>query len=145
MYSMVKRVSVFALALLTLIMGVVVPYRRAEAAIMYNNVTNAYMNCSIDSSNQLHASLTALGIKGTTSSIKAEVYVEKRILGLFWTRVDIGYPNNTWTDSTTSYTYNNVFSTQLSTGVTYRVTATFTVSGDGGADDVIVKTATLSN
>ena len=36
MYSMVKRVSVFALALLTLVMGVVVPFRRAEAATTYN-------------------------------------------------------------------------------------------------------------
>lgn len=65
------------------------------------------------------------------------LYVEKRVLGIFWTRVDIGTPNNVWTDSTSSYTYGEIFSTQLNSTGTYRITATFTVTGTGGTNDTI--------
>ena len=144
MYSMVKRVSVFALALLTFVMGVVVPYRRAEAATTYNNATYTSAICNIDSSGHLDVGLTVSGIKGITTKISVELYVEKRILGVFWSRVNIGYPNNTWTDSNTGINYNNTFSTNLSSNGTYRVTVTFIVSGSGGSDDTIVQTPTCS-
>mgnify|MGYP007070251791 CR=1 FL=1 len=144
MYSMVKRVSVFALALLTLVMGVVVPFRRATAMTTYNNATNATLTSSINSDGRLQALLTATGIKNKTTQIKVKLYVEKRILGIFWSKVDIGYPDNTWTDSTTSYLYSYSFSTNLPSNGTYRVTVEFTFSGTGGADDIINCTDTIT-
>lgn len=143
MYSMVKRVSVFALAMLTLIMGVVVPFRKAEAAIMYNNTTDAYLSCSVNSNGQLQASMSVVGIKNKTTRIDIELYVEKRILGVFWSRVDIGYPNNIWTASTSNYSYSHTFTTNLPSSGTYKVTVTYTVSGSGGSDDIIERTETI--
>ena len=140
MYSMVKRVSVFALALLTLVMGIVVPFRRAEAATTYNNTIQATLNCSIGTNGKLNAVLGVTGIKGKTTHVSVALYVEKRILGVFWSKVDIGCDNNTWTDSYYGYSYDNTFRTDISSSGTYRVTVTYTVSGSGGSDDIITMT-----
>ena len=65
-------------------------------------------------------------------------------MGIFWTRVNIGYTNNVWHDSTTSYIYSNYFEFQLTSTGTYRVTVTYTVSGTGGPADVITLTDILT-
>lgn len=144
MYTLTKKVTVFALALLMLVMSVLVPMKKAEAAMMYNNTYDADLFCTINSSGQLQASLSVTGYKSKTTHISVELYVEKKVLGLFWSRVDIGYTNNVWTDSTTNYRYSNSFTTNLSSTGTYRVTVTYTVSGTGGVSDIIVKTSTVS-
>ena len=144
MYTMTKRGTVFALALLMLVMSVFVPMKKAEAAMMYNNAYDADLYCTINSNGHLQASLSVTGYVKKTTHISVELYVEKRILGLFWSRVDIGCTNNIWTDSTSNYSYSNLFTTNLSSSGTYRVTATYTVSGTGGTADVIVKTSTAS-
>ena len=89
--------------------------------------------------------MQVMGIKGKTTRIEVELYVEKRVLGIFWSRIDIGTPNNVWTDAVNAYQYNNTFSTQLSSTGTYRVTVQFSVYGSGGSTDVIPKEETLSN
>ena len=143
MYSMVKRVSVFALALLTFVMGIVVPFRKAEAAMMYNNTNHASLSASI-TDGKLLASLNVMGIKGKTTKIETELYVEKRVLGLFWSRVDIGCTDNVWHDTTTNYYYSHTFDHDLNSTGTYRVTVTYTGTGTGGSDDVITLTDTTT-
>lgn len=140
----IKKGTVLALTLLMLMACIYAPLGRTEAAVMYNNMTSASMSCSVSSAGELSADLDAAGISGRTTRIKVQLYVEKRVLGLFWSKVDIGCTDNIWEDSTTSVTYSNTFSTHLPSTGKYRVTATFTVSGRGGADDVIVKTSTLT-
>lgn len=114
----------------------------AKAAITYHNTTNTSLTCSINSSGKLHADLTVKGISGTTTLIEADLYVEIRLLGSIWARINIGYPNDVWHDSTTSYNYSNYFEHQLTVHGTYRVSVTYTVSGTGGSPDVIPKTST---
>lgn len=145
MTTITKRGTVFAIALLMLVMSIFVPMRKAKAAMMYNNLTSANIYCSVNSSGELQALLSVSGIKGRTTQIHVELYVEKKILGLFWSRVDIGYTNNVWVDSTTNHTYSHSFITSLPSTGTYRTTVTFTVSGTGGSDDVIVKTDTVTH
>lgn len=132
------------LAVLTLVMSIFVPLNKASAATTYNNTNRANLYASVSSNGRLSASLSVLGIKGITTKIEVSLYVEKRILGLFWSRVDIGCDDNVWEDSTTNYYYNNTFSCDLSSTGTYRVTVTYTVSGTGGASDVITKTDTVT-
>lgn len=139
-----KRFPTLLLALLLLAMSIAVPLKKARAAITYNNTNNTSLDCSVSSGGQLSAVLAVTGIKGTTSRISVELYVEKRVLLVFWSRVDIGCPNNVWTDAVNSYNYGNTFTTNLSSTGTYRVTVTYTVSGSGGADDVITKTQTVT-
>ncbi len=116
--------------------------KKADAATTYHNTAGASINGYITSTGVMRTELTVDGIKNVTTRIQADVYIEKRILGIFWKRVDIGYPNNVWHDSTTSFYYFNYFDVQLSSAGTYRATVTYTVSGTGGSDDIITMTHT---
>ncbi|MCR5808619.1 MAG: hypothetical protein K6G56_03560 [Clostridiales bacterium] len=144
MKNYLKRTAVLLMAGLMLLAGIAVPCRRAEAAMMYNNTNYATLSGSIDSNGDLHATMYVMGINGRTTKIEVALYVEKRVLGLFWTKVDIGCENNIWKDYTTKISYSNTFSTHLNSGGTYRITVTYTVSGSGGSSDTITKTETLS-
>ena len=140
MKKTLKRSLLVMLALLTMVIGVFADAKRTEAAVTYNNAVYATILCSIDSNGTLSTIMTAVGTNGLTKRIGVELYVEKRILGLFWKRVDIGCTNNIWADSTTSITYCNTFTHNLTSQGKYRVTVTYTFYGNGVADDVIVKT-----
>lgn len=132
------------LALLLLAMSIAVPFTKASAAITYNNTFDTDLQCSVNSNGKLSADLTVTGIKGKTNRIEVELYVEKRFLLVFWTKVDIGYPNNVWTDAVNAVNYSHTFTTNLNSTGTYRTTVTYTVSGSGGTADVITKTATVN-
>lgn len=144
MKTKIKRCALFALMLCILAVGIFAPAKKAEAAVAFNNLLSETVACSVDSDGQLSAHMTAFGIKGTTTRIKVQLYVEKRILGLLWSKIDIGCTDDIWEDSTTSHIYENIFTTQLGSHGTYRVTVTFTVYGTGGANDVIQERRTVA-
>lgn len=139
-----KKSLLLALALILLAGCAGAPLRMARAAVTYNNAVSCSISSSVNSNGKLSVLLVGNGIKGKTTRIGAELYVEKRILGIFWTRVSIGYTDNVWIDSVTGASFLNTFTTNLSSTGTYRVTVTFTFSGTGGPDDVIVKTSTAT-
>lgn len=60
------------------------------------------------------------GFPLTTTKAVITMYIEKRTLGLFWTRVDIGEPDNQWVDTIKNYSYNGSRTYQLSSSGTYR-------------------------
>lgn len=144
MNTIIKRGTMLTLAFLMLVTSMFVPIKNAKAATMYNNTTRATLSASVNSSGLLTASLYVLGIKGKTTKIETSLYVEKSILGIFWSRIDIGCENNLWQDSTTNYYYTHAFTCNLNSTGTYRVTVTYTVSGSGGTNDVITKTCTVT-
>lgn len=144
MISIRKRGLCLMLVLCTVFMALSGYPKPAKAAITYNNTFSATVNCYIHSNGKIRTTLSLDGFKNKTTRIQADVYIEKSILGIFWTRVDIGYTNNVWHDSTTNYSYSNWFDVQLNSTGTYRVTVTYTVSGTGGADDIIVLTDTTT-
>ena len=92
----------------------------------YNNTVTASSSVSISDS----------GLLTITT------YVEKRTLGFFWTRVDIGQPNNQWYDVVYDYMYIGSHSFQLNSHGTYRITVTYVISGTGGEPDIITRTIT---
>ena len=69
-------------------------------------------------------------------------YVEKKVLGLFWSRVDIGQTDNKWIDVRYDNVYTGTHSVQLSDKGTYRVTSEFVMYGSGGPADTVTETAT---
>lgn len=144
MISMKKRGICLILLLCTVFMTLGGYCKKANAATTFNNTIHADLSSYVTSTGKLHSTLTVDGKKNITSLIEADLYVEKRVLLIFWTRVNIGYPNNTWHDSTTNYLYSNYFEFQLSDTGTYRITVTYTVSGSGGASDVINCTNTVT-
>lgn len=72
-----------------------------------------------------------------TTKVVITTYIEKKTLGLFWKRVDIGTANNEWVDTIYGIDYTKVRRFQLSAKGTYRVKIVFKVYGTGGAADEI--------
>lgn len=103
----------------------------------YNNTSGTSTNFTITTAGK--ATITAVynGHSGITTGATVTSYIEKRTLGIFWTKVDIGEPNNEWVDSSTAHY--DVFGHEfwLEDKGTYRATVVYEISGTGGATDVI--------
>ena len=67
---------------------------------------------------------------------KVTVKIEKRFLGLFWTTVDIGEPNNEWIAYSNS-TDGRFYNVEIDGSGTYRATYTVEFRGVGGTVDII--------
>ncbi|MBR5948551.1 MAG: hypothetical protein IKZ82_07920 [Clostridia bacterium] len=139
-----KKKSVFCL-----LMSAVMIFSTSIAAFAapvdetrYNNTIMANSVAFISDSGLLTVDNCYKGIKGTTTKGEITTYVEKKILGLFWTRVDIGQPNNQWYDVAYSYYYDCSHTFQLSSHGTYRITVLYVISGSGGEPDTITRTTT---
>ena len=112
----------------------------------YNNTMNTSTNFTITTSGKATISATYDGYRNLTTGATITSYIEKRTLGLFWTRVDIGQPNNEWVDTSSDYLGAFVHEFWLEDTGTYRATVVYEISGTGGATDVIDfdKTVTYS-
>lgn len=103
----------------------------------YNNTMGTSTNFVISSSGKATISTAYNGYSGRTTSATVTSYIEKRTLGLFWTRVDIGEPDNEWVDTSSAYTDSFVHVHYLESEGTYRATVVYEIRGSGGATDVI--------
>lgn len=70
------------------------------------------------------------------TSAKIETYVEKRVMGIFWSKVNNGQPNNTWVATSTATVYMKNYTLQLNSTGTFRVTAKYTFYGSNGSETV---------
>ncbi len=103
-----------------------------EVAPCYNNTTTARVSFGINSSGRASATITCTGIGGVTTKIVAESKIQKKF-GLIWINVS----GASWTDTVNGQVMSKTHTHQLEKTGTYRVKATITVSGRGGANDVI--------
>lgn len=108
----------------------------------FNNTVTVSSAASISDSGLLTVTNRFQGIKGTTAKGEITTYIEKKVMGLFWFRVDIGAPNNEWHDVIYDYMYVGDHKTQLSSHGTYRITVIYVISGSGGDPDTIKRTMT---
>ena len=119
-----------------------------DAGIMpcYNNTMMTSTNFTISTAGKATITATYDGYYGITTGATVTSYIEKRTLGLFWTKVDIGEPNNEWVDTSTDYLDAFGHEFWLDSKGTYRATVVYEISGTGGATDVIDfdKTVTYS-
>lgn len=106
---------------------------------LWNNTTDVYTSFSISSSGKATITMSCDGDSNFTR-VNIVSYIEKKTLGLFWTRVEIGTNNNEWKDSSNKNPYAQTRSTTLDSKGTYRAVVTYTVEGTGGSDDVIKDT-----
>ena len=108
----------------------------------FNNTVTASNRASVSSSGELTITNSFTAGKNVFSKAIVTTYVEKKVLGLFWSRVDIGQTNNKWIDVRYDNVYDGTHSVQLSDKGTYRVTSEFVVYGSGGPADTVTETAT---
>ena len=73
------------------------------------------------------------------TSATIETYIQKRTLGLIWTKVDNGEVNKTWIDTSTARDDYFVHHLQLTDTGTYRAVFKLIFSGTGAEDDVITE------
>jgi hypothetical protein len=115
-----------------------------EIMPLYNNVSNATANLGITDSGKLTINYRYVGSSQVTTKAVITTYIEKKVLGLFWSRVDIGTTDDQWVDTIYDYRYTGSRTYQLPSSGTYRVTVNFKIYGNGGAADNIENQQTVS-
>ncbi len=104
---------------------------------LYNNTSYASAGMNINNNGSMEITYDFSGLNSKTTKVVITTYIEKKTLGLFWKRVDIGTANNEWVDTVYGIEYTNVRRFQLSEKGTYRVKVVFKAYGTGGAADEI--------
>lgn len=102
----------------------------------YNNVIYAYAQAAVNNTGLLTINFGYDGYS-TTTHAKITTYIEKKVLGLFWTRVNISQPNNEWVDIIYNSSYVGFHTFQLSSSGQYRTTVIFEISGTAGPTDTV--------
>ncbi len=140
--NIIKRVVCVAVAFVMAMSTFSAFAAAQEVEPYFNNTVTASNMASFSSSGLL--TITNSFTAGKTVFGKAIIttYVEKKVLGLFWSRVDIGQTDNKWIDVIYINSYVGTHTVQLSDKGTYRVTTEFVVFGSGGPADTITRTAT---
>lgn len=103
----------------------------------YSNVNSANLTFVINDSGLAGVRVSYTGIQGVTTLVRCEIYLQKKNLGLFWNKVDIGTSNNVWVDESNDFLDNFSHTHQLSSTGTYRAVFKVTFNGNGGSPDVI--------
>lgn len=111
------------------------PNSENEVMPCFNNAATVSTNMSINSSGKMTITYNVAGYSSLTTKIVITTYIEKRTLGLFWTRVDNGQTDDQWVDTIKDYKYNGVRYYNLSSSGTYRVTVKYKIYGSGGSAD----------
>lgn len=110
-----------------------------DVSLFYNNVISASSIASISSTGVLKVTNSYTGDSSVTTKAIITTYIEKKILGIFWSRVDINQTNDEWVDTIYNYKYSGSHSTQLSSSGTYRVNVEYVIYGSGGSADTITR------
>ena len=108
---------------------------------LHYNIDIVEMTASVSSSGLLSIDYHYLGTEGITAKVKITTYLEKKILGLFWSRVDIGKVDDEWVDIIYDLEYDFTRTYQLSSTGTYRGNVTFIVTNSSYENEEIVKTS----
>ncbi len=141
---MKEQIKKILVALLVLCLSIVPVFSVSAAAAtqeevmpLYNNTASVTTAMNINSSGKMTISYQYSGYPSTTTKAVITTYIEKKILGLFWSRVDIGTTDDQWVDTINDYRYTGSRTYQLSSSGTYRVTVVYKIYGSGGAADEI--------
>lgn len=134
-----KKISICLLCMLMLFGYVTVPVAAANDGIMpcYNNVIQTNTSFDISESGVATVIVSYNGITGVTTGATITTKIQKRTLGMIWTKVDIGTTNNEWVDIARLADYSTFHSVTLPDKGTYRVVVEYEITGTGGATDVI--------
>ena len=88
------KIKKLILLVMLLSMMSMLVYQKSQAATMFNNMYSTYTNAIIASDGTMTIYESYDGIPGVTTRGELTTYIEKRILGIFWKKVNNGQPNN---------------------------------------------------
>lgn len=110
------------LTLITLILLILPVCAGGGFNLYYNNTAKTTTSFVISSSGLATVNLSYTGLQGVTSRATITTYLEKKTLGLLWTRVDLDNSSDKWVDTSTKCIYATSHSIQLNEEGSYRVT-----------------------
>ena len=138
MNNIIKK-FVITISTLSLILTLFKPVFADEITPYYNNTSTVSGSLNINSTGLTTIQYRYIGIPDVTTKAVITSYLEKKTLGLFWRRVDIGNTNDEWVDTINKSSYSGSRTHQLSSTGKYRVTIVYTIYGSGGSADEITK------
>ncbi len=133
-----KRIILICLSIVMLIGVFVNTAGASDVMPCFNNTSSVIDSFGINSNGKATVAVDYSGY--TSSSATITVKLQKKFLIFFWKDVDIGQPDNTWTDYVYGTDFTKEYTHYLSDTGKYRAIITYTVSGVGGPDDVIEHT-----
>ena len=139
-----KKLSILLALCLIISLFSLTEFSANEIMPQYNNMIDATINTSVDDEGLLRIQYSCIGYSGITTKIVMTTYVEKKTLGLFWTRIDLGNSEDEWIHTIKSYQYIGPRYLSLPSKGTYRITVTYTVYGSGGSSDEITRQNTIT-
>lgn len=105
---------------------------------LYNNTASVSTAFVIDDNGVARTSVSYQGYKGVTTSARIEIQIKKKgFLGLSWSVVNIGEPNNVKVYELNGYMGSELYEFQLNSKGTYKAIIKYYVYGSGGEVDVI--------
>ncbi len=125
-----KMISILSIALVCILLCQMM-VSASDITLFNNNTSHTATNFSISSTGKASVTVRYIGYSGITTGATISVKIEKRTLLFFWSDIV------EQTYSISGYQYGNVYEYQLEDTGTYRCTVVYTISGTGGADDVI--------
>ena len=102
-----------------------------------NNEQDCNVSFTINSSGLATVYVDYAGKPGYFSQVVITIKIQKKLLGLIWTTVDNGQPNNEWYYTSGILIQTVSRSLQLESTGTYRAVVEARFNGTGGAEDVI--------
>ena len=133
-----KNVSVFLLILVLCFLLFSLPIQAGASggpikSKYYNSVASI---SGVSSSGYLTITNSYYVTGAGFSSAEIHTYVERRVLGIFWSKVDNGQTDNTWIDTSSKLNFEKNHYLSLPQSGTYRVTAEFTFYGSNGSESI---------
>ena len=134
---MKHRIVSMLLIVLTLFI-MILPATAQEGIVpRYNNTGTTTTSFGITAAGKATIAGNYYAYSEYFQSATITAYLEKRTLGLFWSKVDIDMPDNEWVYTSTEPVDAFAFDHYLDKTGTYRATVVYEISGTGGATDVI--------
>ena len=133
-----KKVLVFVLlaALMCAALSVSVFAAEEQVQPRSNNYLIASATFSISSTGTASVNVRYVGYSSVFDGAKITSKIQKNVSGS-WVDVNNGQPDNTWTDTSTTVSFNTTHTHQLSERGTYRAVVNFEIWGRGGATDYV--------
>ncbi|MBR3993794.1 MAG: hypothetical protein IKI97_00765 [Clostridia bacterium] len=134
-----KRILSFAVACVLIITTGTFMVNAQEITPRYNNVESTSSSAAVSSSGVITVTNNYTANSSVFTKAVITTCIEKRTLGLFWSKVDIGQTNDEWVVTSYNNSYLGSHSHQLTKTGTYRATVEYVFYGSGGSADNITK------
>lgn len=134
-----RRILCTILVCTNIISSFAITSHAEEITPFYNNVHRVQSDVSVSSTGVMTIFNSFSGSTSVFSKAVITTYIEKRVLGIFWNKVDIGQANDEWVDTIYTNVYSGSHNIQLESKGTYRVIVEYVIYGSNGSPDVVTK------